>query len=69
MVFLAGPPTRMDPQPLGRGLCCRGSHHCYTVTVLIVVCLSDLTTKRQDRTGGVRLTSRLEQISNERGAL
>lgn len=62
MVLLAGPPTRMDPQPLSRALCSRGSHHCYTVTVLIVVCLSDLATKRQKRgvglLGGVSLTSR-----------
>lgn len=42
----------MDPQPLSRALCCWGSRHCYTVTVLIVV-LSDLTTKRQKPTVGL----------------
>lgn len=49
MVFLARPPTRVEPQPLSRALCSRGSHRCRTVTVLIVVCLSDLATKRQKR--------------------
>lgn len=52
VVFLARPPRRMEPQPPGRALCSGGSHHCYTLTVLIVVCLSDLATKRQKRAVG-----------------
>lgn len=41
VVFLACPPTKMDHQPLSWALCGCGSDHCYSVTVLIVVWLSD----------------------------
>lgn len=41
MVFLACPPPKMDHQPLSWALCGCGSDHCYSVTVLIVVWLSD----------------------------
>lgn len=50
VVFLARPPGRMEPP--GRALCGGGSRHCCTLTVLIVVCVSDLATKRQKRALG-----------------
>lgn len=52
MVFLACPPPKMDHQPLSWALCGCGSDHCYSVTVLIVGCLSDPAVCRVGRCDG-----------------